>query len=103
MIDYGKLLDLLGDKNLVDKYITLVKVEIPKELDQLDKLIKAKEYSEASVVAHSIKSQCIYMGLDVCAALALNIEKQTENLQIEQSIEATLKKLKSSLGKYLSE
>lgn len=103
MIDYSKLLELLGDKILVDKYIALVKVEVPKELSQLDKLVVAKDYQEASVVAHSIKSQCIYMGLDDCAALALNIEKQTETLQIEQNLDDTLEKLKSSLGKYLSE
>ncbi|MEZ5006987.1 MAG: Hpt domain-containing protein [Chitinophagales bacterium] len=103
MINYTKLFQLLGDKEMVDKYMALVQVEIPKELDQLKRHLNAKNYTEASVVAHSIKSQCQYMGLDACAELALKIERQTESLIWEIDPNNTFIDLEAKLQQILSE
>ena len=103
MINYSKLFQLLGDKEMVDKYMALVQVEIPKELNQLKSHLNAENYKEASVVAHSIKSQCQYMGLDVCAELALKIERQTESLIWNIDSNNTFIDLEAKLQQILSE
>jgi len=102
MINYEKLRNLLGDDEFVKKYLALVRIEVPNELKELNALIKVKDYKQASVIAHSIKGQCNYMGLEECAELALEIEQATESNEQEINIISRYEKLQHLLVQKLN-
>lgn len=79
MIDLNKLeLMLDGDEAMVHRFIEIFKTQTPVQLDQLFELVTEKNWSDASITAHAIKSQCSYLGLDDIVEHANKIEKLTE-------------------------
>lgn len=75
-----KLLALFGnDLTLVNKYVSLAKVQLPQQLARLEALIKAGNFADASAVAHAIKGQCQYLEWEDAAVLAENLERLLED------------------------
>ena len=80
MIDLNRLEELLhGNKELIEKFIHIFKAQTPVQLSALDKSVHEEDWSQVSITAHAIKSQCKYMGLDKIADHAYKIELLSEN------------------------
>jgi HPt (histidine-containing phosphotransfer) domain-containing protein len=69
---------LNNDDQLVIRFINVFKKETPKQLKSLGIALKANQLKEVALIAHAIKSQLRYMGLDQLAALAAQLEKDAE-------------------------
>ena len=79
MIDRTKLETLLGgNETMVQQFLEIFKSQTPKQLSLLEQSITHKNWSQASITAHAIKSQCKYLGLEEIAEHALKIEQLTE-------------------------
>ena len=79
MIDRTKLEALLGsDPKMVQRFLDIFKSQTPEQLNQLREYITNKNWEQASITAHAIKSQCKYLGLEEIAEYAFKIEQLTE-------------------------
>ena len=79
MIDRTKLETLLGgDEKMVLRFLDIFKTHTPEQLNLLKKYVAEKNWAQASITAHAIKSQCKYLGLDEIAEYAFKIEQLTE-------------------------
>jgi len=79
MLDLTKLESLLGgNEKMVNRFIDIFRTQTPQQLNSLTDAISKSNWSEASITAHAIKSQCKYLGLDDIAELASRIEQLTE-------------------------
>ena len=78
MIDREHLLSLLGDESLVDRAIEIFQSDVPGQLSALQDAIQSGDLETASRMAHSIKTQCAYMGLTNGESLARDIEYQAD-------------------------
>lgn len=67
----------LFDQNeaLVERFLNIFKTQTPIQLDALQEAIERGNLESAAIMAHSIKSQCRYMGLDAAAQLCQSIEQ----------------------------
>ncbi|MCB0661561.1 MAG: Hpt domain-containing protein [Saprospiraceae bacterium] len=78
-IDPKKLLEMFGgDKAIAQRFIDLFVKEIPGLKRQLQEATEKNQLDEIGLHAHTIKSQCRYIGLDKMAEKAANIEEITE-------------------------
>ncbi|TNE51096.1 MAG: response regulator [Bacteroidetes bacterium] len=78
-IDRSKLKALLAnDENKVQQYLALFKAQLPVHLEQLQNCLEKGELEQASIVAHDLKSQFRYLGLEQIAEIAYAIEQQAE-------------------------
>ncbi|MEN0004420.1 MAG: Hpt domain-containing protein [Bacteroidota bacterium] len=79
MIDLSKLEKLLnGNEKMVNRFIDIFKTQTPAQLDVLVNAVASNDWSQASITAHAIKSQCRYLGLDEIAEDAFKIEQLAE-------------------------
>ena len=98
VIKIDHLKTLLGnDDKLVAQFITLFKSEIPSQIADLEMKISGEEWDHASNIAHAIKSQVRYLGLEDVALLAYRIESDTENLVNLHHVPKTCQALKDVL------
>ncbi len=80
MIDLSTLKNLMGDNEaMVQKFLDIFKNQTPVQLEELEHYLNSKDWKNASNVAHAIKSQCKYLGLETIADLAYQIESNTES------------------------
>ncbi len=94
MIDLTRLENFLdGNEKMVNRFIDIFKTQTPIQLETLSNAVSKNDWSQASISAHAIKSQCNYLGLDDIAELAHRIEqlaeKQTQ-LNLLPGLTATL-------------
>jgi len=76
MKSYPKsLVRLLGNNPvMIEKYLQLFKTNAPVELRNLSTLVQKKEWQEAGVIAHTMKSQLQYLDLLATVRLAQQLE-----------------------------
>lgn len=84
---------LNNDDQLVERFIEIFIRETPKQLTGLGNAIKTKQYKEAALIAHAIKSQLKYIGLDDLAAVAARIEQETDNNLVSDKLSVLFRKL----------
>lgn len=78
-IDTTKLSELLNnDEAKVQQFLAIYMRTIPKMLQSLHHAINNKDWENASIHAHSIKSQSAYLNLERISNLAYSIEDMTE-------------------------
>lgn len=70
----SKLMD--HDPRRVDMFIGIFKSDVPDQLERLHTALVNSNSNDASILAHTIKSQCKYMGLEEIADLAYTLEKE---------------------------
>jgi HPt (histidine-containing phosphotransfer) domain-containing protein len=67
-----------NNTEMVKRFLRLFCNAIPADLVELRKNMETGDFSMGSVLAHSIKTQCSYLGLEQEVALALEIEHSQE-------------------------
>ena len=73
-----KLKELFGDDKLVEKYISLLKIETPKMMDSMMESFNNDDYNNVSIISHGLKSQLNYLDIDNLVELAEEIEVLAE-------------------------
>ena len=96
------LKSLLGDDDtLVNQFLKIFKEETPNQLNALKSSAEQASWSEASILAHSIKSQLKYLSLNELAQLAYtietNCEKQKDLDDIQNQIDRLYKGVHASI------
>lgn len=78
-VDLGKLKTLMGgDEKMVEKFLAIFKSQTPEQLVELKSHAASGNWEHIGILAHTIKSQCQYLGLENIAEKALEIELITE-------------------------
>lgn len=70
---------LANDEKKVQQYLSLFSAQLPVHLDQLQNCLEKGALEQASIIAHDLKSQFRYLGLEQIAEIAYAIEQQAEN------------------------
>ncbi len=79
MVDLHRLRQLMGnDEEMVKKFLNIYKTEVPEQLERLEKFIKNEDWNDVSMLAHSIKSQSKYLGIEEIVQQAYEMEKMAE-------------------------
>jgi len=99
-------LDLLSrlmdhDPERVNMFIDIFKSDVPAQLEDLHLALTKGQYQDASIYAHTIKSQCKYLGLDEIADLAYTIEKDVTISDDQEAIKDLYRKLYEQLYQVL--
>lgn len=98
MIDRSKLETLLGgNPQMVQRFLDIFKCQTPEQLKLLKDSVAEKNWDQASITAHAIKSQCNYLGLEEIAEFAYKIEQLTEKKQQLDLTPGLVAKLKDHL------
>ena len=75
MIDVTLLRTLFDDENMIRKFLSVFKADVPITLSDLRERILSHDWEHASIVAHSLKSQLQYLKEEEASNVAFNIEK----------------------------
>lgn len=111
MIDTSVLNQLFEDPVMINKYLTSFKSDIVTSLEDLKNNIRENDWENASITAHSLKSNLKYLNESDAARLAQEIENQCERHDVGESrnlhlhvtlLEATLDIIKEKIDKYLA-
>jgi len=78
MIDVSLLKTLFDDDAMIRKYLLVFRSDVPMSLDELKESIKNMDWDNASITAHSLKSQLQYLKEDEISKLAYEIERRCE-------------------------
>lgn len=75
------LLDNLmgGDRQLVDRFVSIFKTQVPGQVAALSGLCEAGEWETLSTELHSLKTQFKYVGLPALAAHLRSMEEQIDH------------------------
>lgn len=74
-----KLVSLLGSEEAAQRFVEMFQQQWPEQLAALKQALKDEDWGNASNTAHSLKSQCRYLGLDNLADILQNIENQPDS------------------------
>ena len=101
-VDLSSLRSLLGDdETLVQRFIGIFKNQTPEMLAQIRDGLDKMDWENASIAAHSLKSQCRYFGLEALAAMAESIENNpaaAETKSLFSDLEKHLTTVLNALG-----
>ena len=101
-IDLDKLKSFMtNDEKRVQQFLDIFKTQTPQQLKQLKVAIETEDFETISITAHAIKSQCRYLGLEISARTALQIEELAENGKDSEKIHSLIDTLKSDLNKVI--
>lgn len=75
------LRNLLGSEASAQKFVALFEQQLPVQMETLRQSFSNADWETASNVAHALKSQCRYMGLDDVAALLQQLEDNPQDPQ----------------------
>lgn len=79
MIDLTNLNRLFGDDpDLVLRFLQTIHAQLPEQREVLQAAIHKKDRQEVNLLAHNIKNQLQYLNNDAGAALARQIENESE-------------------------
>lgn len=78
-INHDRLIKLFGDETRARRFVALFESQLPEELARLERFLSEKNWADASIVAHGLKSQCRYMGLEEAGDLLEKMEMEPEN------------------------
>ncbi|MBL7806741.1 MAG: Hpt domain-containing protein [Saprospiraceae bacterium] len=71
-----KLVSLLGSEDAARRFVEMFRQQWPEQFATLKQALADADWENASNTAHSLKSQCRYLGLDTLAETLQNIENQ---------------------------
>ena len=75
------------DYELLDEAIAIFKEEAPKHLAAIKRYLDQKNSKEASIHAHTLKSECAAVGAGKAQAISFTMEKTTANSNLDQARE----------------
>lgn len=79
MIDKDKLQQMLGgNPKSVEKFLSAFESESRKQLALLNKALAMEDWSMMAIAAHTIKTQCAYLGLENLVSEATEIEERSQ-------------------------
>lgn len=79
MINRAYLLQLFdNDESMADRFIAIFREQMPGQLQDLRSALENGHWDEAGNIAHSLKSQFRYVGLDQAAEYCQLIENQPD-------------------------
>ena len=111
MIDLTNLNRLFGDDpELVLRFLQTIHAQLPEQRELLQAAIHKEDRQEVNLLAHNIKNQLQYLNNDVAAAIAYQIENDSEAgvadwLAIGQAgrqLEIMLEDITKNIGNHLS-
>lgn len=73
-INTEQLRSLLGSEEAARKFVILFRQQLPGQLEALRQALAEQDWASAGIVAHGLKSQCRYLGLDVAADTLQKVE-----------------------------
>lgn len=78
MPDLDYLKKLLGDENIVARFLELFRQQMPVQLADLQNQIAGQDWENAGATAHAIKGQLRYLREEEAAELAYRLEQLAE-------------------------
>ncbi|HLP92789.1 MAG TPA: Hpt domain-containing protein [Saprospiraceae bacterium] len=73
-----KLVSLLGSEEAAQRFVEMFRQQWPEQLASMKQALANQDWENAGNIAHSLKSQCRYLGLDDLANILQNIENQPD-------------------------
>ena len=81
-MDLSLLHNLMGgDQQLVDRFVTIFKTQVPAQVAALPALCEAQEWEALSAALHSLKTQFNYVGMNALAEQMRSLEEQVDGGQ----------------------
>lgn len=78
-MDLSLLTDLMGgDRQLVDRFVSIFRTQVPGQVAALSWLCEIREWETLSTALHSLKTQFSYVGLTVLAGQLRSMEEQID-------------------------
>lgn len=74
MIDTSVLSQLFDSEETIRKFVTYFLEDIPKNMDALTDAVQNKDYENAAILSHNIKSQLKYLNEQNSVQIAAEIE-----------------------------
>jgi HPt (histidine-containing phosphotransfer) domain-containing protein len=97
MIDKTRLLEIFNqDEVLANKFLAIFKTQTPVQLAELNRALNQQDYAAVEILAHDLKTQCRYLGLDATAIqfeMIENSPESPENLELFIQLENGLREL----------
>lgn len=78
MIDTSLLRTLFEDDSMINRYLTVFRQDVPISMSDLKSSVANEDWENASIIAHSLKSQLSYLREQSAAFIALQLEKICE-------------------------
>nr|WP_295921935.1 Hpt domain-containing protein [uncultured Dyadobacter sp.] len=79
-MDLSLLSNLMGgDRQLVDRFVSIFKTQVPGQVAALSELCEAGEWEALSTALHSLKTQFSYVGLPALADQLRGMEEQADH------------------------
>lgn len=79
MIDKSILLNLFETDEMVHKFLSMMILEIPKSIDELESFVLKGDLENATFSAHTLKSHFKYLGHVALSELGQQIENNCDN------------------------
>ena len=84
MMDLSLLGQLMGgDQQLVERFVTIFKTQVPGQVSTLPELCEAQDREELSTALHSLKTQFNYVGMNGFAEQMRRLEEQVDSGQTD--------------------
>lgn len=78
-MDLSLLHNLMGgDQQLVDRFVTIFKTQVPTQVAALPALCEAQDWEALSTALHSLKTQFNYVGMNALAEQMRSLEEQVD-------------------------
>jgi HPt (histidine-containing phosphotransfer) domain-containing protein len=82
--DLNHLQQLLGSAESAAAFLDLFRRDTPEQLNHLKKALETGDWEQAEILAHGLKSQCRYLGMESTADLLAQLEKSPAHPQAMQ-------------------
>ncbi|MBI1185184.1 hypothetical protein GC194_12990 [bacterium] len=101
-IDFSYLDNISGgDKEFINDMIATFLEETPKDIDEMERELKASNWLQVGLIAHKLKSSIKMFGFESIKNMAVDIEqsgKKNENTEaLPEKVPVFISKLKSAL------
>ena len=85
------LREMMGDTDgYVERFLSVFQTEVPRQLEELGILIAERDWENASILAHSVKSQLKYLMADDAVTIAHTLERRALQTQDGRELEQLL-------------
>ncbi|GEM_PF-2086933 len=93
------LRNLLGnDDALVARFVGIFKSQTPEQLTELAQFLDDQDWENASITAHTIKTQCRYFGLEEEADWCQSIEDEPATIGAIENFAALKQRLEAAIA-----
>ena len=99
MIDLPRLKSLLGNNDRrVARFLDIFKTKSPQRLQSLKEALAKNDWGQVAILAHTIRGQCGYLGLDEMEKMALQIEQFADGKDPKGQIPHLLEDLEDGIN-----